>query len=65
MLNAESFFYEGSAEALAVRLRELSRRLAEGDLWQGSPRTGIDAVSRYRWSNLIPEWDNEIEKLGT
>ncbi len=65
VLNAESFFYEGGAKALTARLRELSRRLAEGDLWQGSSNAGIDAVSRYKWDNLIPEWDNEIEKLGT
>ncbi len=60
VLKADSFFYEGGAETLAARLRELSRRLAEGDLWQGSPKAGIDAVSQYQWDNLIPKWDNEI-----
>ena len=64
VLKEEAFFYEGGAETLAARLRELSRRLAEGSLWQGNPGSGIDAVSQYRWDNLIPEWDNEIENLG-
>ncbi len=64
VLKEESFFYEGGAEPLAARLCELSQRLAEGDLWQGDPGAGIEAVSQYKWDNLVPDWDDEMEQLG-
>ena len=50
---------------MARRLEELAHRLSRNDLWSGNPELGIQAVTRFHWDNLIPAWDDEVEKLAS
>lgn len=58
------FFYDGKVRHLAERLAELSRRLSEGDLWQGDPDLARRAVARFEWPNLGPHLDDALEEAG-
>ena len=57
----EAFFYDGSAEELVIKLRDLSERLSANALWAGDSEAGTRAVQKYSWCNLVPGWDTELE----
>ncbi len=57
------FFYDGTADQLAGRLRLLAQRVAGGDLWQGDPHRGVRAVQRFTWPELAPRLDTALENL--
>jgi len=62
----DSFFYEedGDAEALALRLRGLIERHHRGQLWEGAPNRGRDAMAGYAWERVVPEMDGALEVLA-
>ena len=53
----ESFLYAGGAEELADSLTRLAELLAKGDLWQGRPLRGREAVARFNWQTTAKELD--------
>ncbi len=60
--NAEQFFYDGSPRDLADKLGRLAARINEGALFS----TAIDPAiltSRFRWHNLAPQYDHELEQI--
>jgi glycosyltransferase involved in cell wall biosynthesis len=59
----DGFFHDGSVAGLADRLAELAARIEAGDLWEGEKNRGIKAVNKYRWSENVATWDDEISGL--
>lgn len=60
----DSFFYEGGAEALARRLLDLAERHNRGQLWEGAPNRGRDAVAEYTWERSVPAMDAALEAVA-
>ncbi len=58
----DSFFYD-DASGLPSRLAELAGRVERGELWQGLPRRGIEAVAKYAWDTLAPNYDDDIAAI--
>ena len=53
----EAFLYAGGPEKLADSLARLAELLAKGDLWQGQPLRGKEAVARFNWEITAKELD--------
>jgi len=60
----DGFFYDGSAEQLAVMLAGLAERLTRGDLWQGQADRALRAVGRFFWPSLAPKLDDTLEAVA-
>jgi glycosyltransferase involved in cell wall biosynthesis len=63
-LDAEHFFYDGSADHLTTKLAELFRRVTENRLWEGRPDRLTSVVEKYCWRNLAPQLDDALEKVA-
>jgi len=46
----ERFFYDGSTAQLVERLEDAADRVKQGDLWQGAPDAGVQAIRRFDWN---------------
>ena len=53
----EAFLYAGGPDKLADSLTRLAELLAKGDLWQGQPLRGREAVARFNWQTTAKELD--------
>ena len=53
----EAFLYAGGPEELADSLTRLAELLAKGDVWQGRPLRGRQAVARFTWQTAAKELD--------
>jgi glycosyltransferase involved in cell wall biosynthesis len=60
---AERFFYDGTPQHLAVRLRELCALTAGGGLWAGDADCCRRAAARFEWDVLAPQMDAALESL--
>ena len=56
----EEFLYAGGAKELADSLTRLAELLAKGDLWQGRPLRGREAVARFDWQTTAKELDEAV-----
>ena len=55
------FFYDGTTENLHDRLIDLADRHRSGSLWEGYPQRLTYLMHRFRWKNLVPVLDRELE----
>ena len=53
----EAFLYPGGPDKLAESLTRLAGLLSKGDLWQGQPLRGRQAVARFDWQTTAKELD--------
>ncbi len=62
--NTDEYFYDGSVSGLVDRLQALEKRLTDGTGIRGERGTNLSgAVSRYHWSQIIPQLDSALEEL--
>ena len=54
------FFYDGTVEDLAGRLAVLADANENGSLPEGVPQ---HTISRFFWSNLVPQLDRAVEDV--
>jgi len=59
----EEFFYDGTAEDLAVRLITLGGRIERSQLWQQHPDRLQSRVKRFFWPNLVGRMDDALENV--
>ena len=60
----ELFFYDGTADGLAMQLKLLTERAAANDVWQGDADRGRRAVERFGWPKLAPRLDDALEQVA-
>ena len=60
----EAFLYAGGPDKLADSLTRLAELLAKGDLWQGQPLRGRQAVARFNWQTTAKELDEAAAGQG-
>ncbi len=59
----EAFLYAGGPDKLADSLTRLAELLAQGDLWEGQPLRGREAVGRFNWQTTAKELDQATAGL--
>ncbi len=59
----EAFLYAGGPDKLADSLTRLAELLAQGDLWEGQPLRGREAVGRFNWKTTAKELDQAAAGL--
>ena len=57
------FLYDGSAEQLAGRLRELCDRLSNGSIWTGDATRLVRLMGRYHLDTLVAGRDAALDEL--
>jgi glycosyltransferase involved in cell wall biosynthesis len=57
-------FYEGGAEDLAEKLAILAERVGHGDLWDGEPRRGINAIMPHVWPLRADAMDRALTEVS-
>ncbi len=62
-MDTTEFFYECHAESLAVKLAELAKHLASGNLWSGDPDCGRLLTAPYAWKERASAMDTAVESL--
>jgi glycosyltransferase involved in cell wall biosynthesis len=60
---AEQFFYDGSIDNLSERLSLLAVRVQERKIWPESITPEV-ITGRFRWKNLISQYDEALEKVS-
>jgi glycosyltransferase involved in cell wall biosynthesis len=58
------FFYDGSTKQLAEKLKALSQRINDDDLWQGQPGSGQLTMQMFGWAMRARIMDNDIEDIA-
>jgi glycosyltransferase involved in cell wall biosynthesis len=58
----DEFFYDGTVGGLAKRLADLSKAIADGNLWAGDNTRGTHGMKRFYWQNLTPILDAALQK---
>lgn len=59
-LEKNEFLYDGTTDTLVKRLKELSIRHKNNNLWQNKPQRGIIAMQKHKWQKRAKEMDKEI-----
>ena len=57
------FFYDGTPEHLAARIDELSQLKNDASAFEKAVERTRQAVEKFRWDSLVPEYDRLIEQV--
>ncbi len=63
--NVNEFFYDGTVEALAEKLRETAEKIRMNVLWSGDDRRVLKVAEKYLYNRLAGNMDDAIEEQVT